>query len=1046
MRCEFCNEVFENTDLLQEHQALTCPAVHDGQRREEPENATVKFKWLVDRVVEPISIYLICSDMVDNIELKKSNASYISDFILMNTGKYNGQLVINNELIPIVPFEIDFLSEMVFLIAERVDSTVEDITPLTSPRQNIENSPRAEMSPRVERSPSEKTPRRRETPPRGEATPERFTSPRDHRGPFEEESHLSPLHQELLNHQVRHSDANFEDLQTSTDRSAQETSTPRLNGQNRQSNDAASPRNDEDHTLMHVDDLGNDRLMLGEHAAREHQQPVESEAEDVITPPRGRAHQLLNNSNSSSEFSPRERNADRDPSVADMLLELSTTYQEGEISRQTSNPIETEEFDHLQDLVPLHSEPSFQTTTANEALEDALQDAMRETPAGEENEENVRRGGELSDALQDTGDDNAAANNVEESGEGYVSDSSSSLMTPVHVLTNDEVAQARALNRENSREGSTRRRSARSRNLSLSNQRSQDRAGDEESDLSELRAKCDSLESEIERLQKEEKRLKELMENYKEVKQELETKCCSYDEEMERLKKSLRDQEEKNNQELSKFSQLNANVEAERDNALRNFRHVEGELHTLNQKYEELLAKKDQGQVRELKRENESKNDQIVELYAKCESFEMEVVRLKNENVLLKKRKQDEGSPRISDMKLKFQELDRENKRLLSECQSFEAAQKLHEEDVNKERELLEKRIKTLEIENTDLRIKTSSERVLSNHFTDFHDSTSKKNIEKLKKENHALKEKLQNIRHETEVTASLQNGEISRSRSEENRHEPHILSPRHSASKSRNSETYSYRHLPSTPILPNRRDCTRHSNDVEYDGDEKVGDYNSSYYLRSSRHSNPYPALDDTSPSDYGMSHISDAVDVARRHNRTDYAWDNIHVNDILRDHATPSSQKKSHLQRTRSLKDGVDAIDFSVNRPLENSRFENSRYHPKSRSLDLGLEDVGYKEESSYTRRKYDSLTSVPFCPTTSRDLRVGMKVSVNRACGKLSRGIVKWIGTLPYRSGDYIGIELESESGRHNGYFEGVQYFKCKPYRGVFVKFPKVIMAWK
>lgn len=39
--------------------------------------------------------------------------------------------------------------------------------------------------------------------------------------------------------------------------------------------------------------------------------------------------------------------------------------------------------------------------------------------------------------------------------------------------------------------------------------------------------------------------------------------------------------------------------------------------------------------------------------------------------------------------------------------------------------------------------------------------------------------------------------------------------------------------------------------------------------------------------------------------------------------------------------------------------------------------------------------------------------MKVSVNRACGRLSRGIVKWIGTLPHHSGDYIGIELESES---------------------------------
>ena len=53
------------------------------------------------------------------------------------------------------------------------------------------------------------------------------------------------------------------------------------------------------------------------------------------------------------------------------------------------------------------------------------------------------------------------------------------------------------------------------------------------------------------------------------------------------------------------------------------------------------------------------------------------------------------------------------------------------------------------------------------------------------------------------------------------------------------------------------------------------------------------------------------------------------------------------------------------------------------------------------------------VPFCPTTSHDLRMGMKVSLTRASGRMSRGTVKWIGLLPRHQGDYVGVELESES---------------------------------
>ena len=89
---------------------------------------------------------------------------------------------------------------------------------------------------------------------------------------------------------------------------------------------------------------------------------------------------------------------------------------------------------------------------------------------------------------------------------------------------------------------------------------------------------------------------------------------------------------------------------------------------------------------------------------------------------------------------------------------------------------------------------------------------------------------------------------------------------------------------------------------------------------------------------------------------------------------------------------------------------------------------------------------IKSVPFCPTSVEDLRLGMKVSVNRSRPMLSRGTVKWTGTLPGHTGDYVGIELDVENGKHDGLFNGVRYFRCKAERGIFVKLSKVIMAWK
>ncbi|XP_048396366.1 centrosome-associated protein 350-like isoform X2 [Stegostoma tigrinum] len=86
-------------------------------------------------------------------------------------------------------------------------------------------------------------------------------------------------------------------------------------------------------------------------------------------------------------------------------------------------------------------------------------------------------------------------------------------------------------------------------------------------------------------------------------------------------------------------------------------------------------------------------------------------------------------------------------------------------------------------------------------------------------------------------------------------------------------------------------------------------------------------------------------------------------------------------------------------------------------------------------------------PFAPRSIADLKIGHLVKFSRPAGKISKGLVKYLGHLPGRQEAYLGVELEGdEVGRHNGTFEGVCYFVCKLNKGVFVNFNKVIMAWE
>jgi len=55
---------------------------------------------------------------------------------------------------------------------------------------------------------------------------------------------------------------------------------------------------------------------------------------------------------------------------------------------------------------------------------------------------------------------------------------------------------------------------------------------------------------------------------------------------------------------------------------------------------------------------------------------------------------------------------------------------------------------------------------------------------------------------------------------------------------------------------------------------------------------------------------------------------------------------------------------------------------------------------------------------------------------------KGTVRYIGTVTFDDGDYVGIELHNSKGKHDGAYRGVRYFSCPLNMGLLVKQEMVI----
>ncbi|XP_041422243.1 kinesin-like protein KIF13A isoform X2 [Xenopus laevis] len=54
-----------------------------------------------------------------------------------------------------------------------------------------------------------------------------------------------------------------------------------------------------------------------------------------------------------------------------------------------------------------------------------------------------------------------------------------------------------------------------------------------------------------------------------------------------------------------------------------------------------------------------------------------------------------------------------------------------------------------------------------------------------------------------------------------------------------------------------------------------------------------------------------------------------------------------------------------------------------------------------------------------------------------GENKTGTVRYIGTVDFSRGVWVGIELHAQLGKHDGTVKGKEYFRCKPKYGVFVR---------
>ncbi|KAI8832696.1 dynein associated protein-domain-containing protein [Chytridium lagenaria] len=72
---------------------------------------------------------------------------------------------------------------------------------------------------------------------------------------------------------------------------------------------------------------------------------------------------------------------------------------------------------------------------------------------------------------------------------------------------------------------------------------------------------------------------------------------------------------------------------------------------------------------------------------------------------------------------------------------------------------------------------------------------------------------------------------------------------------------------------------------------------------------------------------------------------------------------------------------------------------------------------------------------------NIEVGSRVELTTPSSVSQVGIVRFVGETSFATGKWVGVELDSPTGKNDGSVQGQRYFDCKPLYGVFVRSSQV-----
>jgi hypothetical protein len=114
---------------------------------------------------------------------------------------------------------------------------------------------------------------------------------------------------------------------------------------------------------------------------------------------------------------------------------------------------------------------------------------------------------------------------------------------------------------------------------------------------------------------------------------------------------------------------------------------------------------------------------------------------------------------------------------------------------------------------------------------------------------------------------------------------------------------------------------------------------------------------------------------------------------------------ENTNHLDKLYDIFPG--SFDNLYTRPTSSSPIRDVALTGHHVDLSLTSPD----QTSPRSKRRSSPGKSSPFGPDAPQQLDIGMKVLISRHRGKLSRGVVKYIGYLPDKKDQvYVGVELQ------------------------------------